>query len=538
MEALSDTTRIKRLRVKGSAGARQSLLTQLACADWPSPPDHSWVLVRRVTVRGSARQLPVELVAAARKLARGDGDRDNVVRFASFTDLLAALTHDLTAGCAGERWYWRQWSHLFPLRRGEAVSRLMTEHYQYINGLCSRLAARGSLQLLWQALEPADARQVLQALAHNTGVGFTGLTGSLTERGGERGGERDDVRWHSGFLPAATIARWQPVLRTLKPDDPRFRLGLMLVALENHPVALRQAPAATLQQAQQQLGIGPQPVPAPGEARSQDGIEAEPSRTTPRQLAPDNSADAGARPRRSAPLKDSAENPAAPHGPWLGASTSPQTAEPRESADPRLAGTPARETFTAPPGQTRAHRLARVTPDPATPDKSAIPQTNPERFRTGMGGALYLLNVLNRPRIQRIMEAEWQALPSGWAWLWRLAETLGADPDDPLGDFLAEQLGLSSAAELSTLSSLPRADEILTLAWQWYGDEVWRPEMIRIPAQLTHTPSHVDLTISERYVRLELRLAGLDINPGWLPWLGRVVNFHFEHDPDPRGHPS
>jgi hypothetical protein len=28
-------------------------------------------------------------------------------------------------------------------------------------------------------------------------------------------------------------------------------------------------------------------------------------------------------------------------------------------------------------------------------------------------------------------------------------------------------------------------------------------------------------------VRLPVRLAGLDINPGWVPWLGRVVTFHY-----------
>jgi hypothetical protein len=29
-------------------------------------------------------------------------------------------------------------------------------------------------------------------------------------------------------------------------------------------------------------------------------------------------------------------------------------------------------------------------------------------------------------------------------------------------------------------------------------------------------------------IRLPVRLAGLDINPGWLPWLGRVVSFHYD----------
>jgi hypothetical protein len=27
-----------------------------------------------------------------------------------------------------------------------------------------------------------------------------------------------------------------------------------------------------------------------------------------------------------------------------------------------------------------------------------------------------------------------------------------------------------------------------------------------------------------------VRRAGLDVDPGWLPWFGRVVNFHFDRE--------
>lgn len=42
------------------------------------------------------------------------------------------------------------------------------------------------------------------------------------------------------------------------------------------------------------------------------------------------------------------------------------------------------------------------------------------------------------------------------------------------------------------------------------------------------TSSHVDLTMPLDAVSLPVRIAGLDFDPGWLPALGRVVQFHYE----------
>lgn len=521
----ADTIRISRLRLRGPGGARQSLLSQLACADWPAPPDQGWVLVRRVTVRGSTRQLPAELVAETRKLARGSGEPDNVVRFASFAELLADLTRDLASGTASQHWYWRQWSHLFPLRRGEAIGRLMTEHYQHLNSLCCLLAASSTLVTVWQTLEPVDARQITQALAHGTGVRFAALSANVAET--------HDINRHAGALaalPAATVARWQPVLRTLQQDDARFRLSLMLIALESQALALRQAPAMTLGRVQQQLVPAPQgPGPVSGKEVGGKQEQGDYFRVTSGLAIAGRPAQVRAAPNQSPSSTDS--NSRARRG----------TPEPGGSYPEQAGHDRHNEPGPRPPatgGARAASDSVADAPGHDTPDVLSTLQEEPERFHTRMGGTLYLLNVLNRPQLQRIMETEWQTLASGWGWLYRLAETLDPDPADPLSEFLARQLGLASSGALTTLPPLPRKDEILALVWQWYGDELWRPDMLRIPAQLSHSPSHLDLIISARYVRLDLRLAGLDINPGWLPWLGRVVNFHYQPDPDPRGNPS
>ena len=44
------------------------------------------------------------------------------------------------------------------------------------------------------------------------------------------------------------------------------------------------------------------------------------------------------------------------------------------------------------------------------------------------------------------------------------------------------------------------------------------------------TKTHVDVSFSMQTIDINVRKAGLDIDPGWVPWLGRVVQFHYLDD--------
>lgn len=44
------------------------------------------------------------------------------------------------------------------------------------------------------------------------------------------------------------------------------------------------------------------------------------------------------------------------------------------------------------------------------------------------------------------------------------------------------------------------------------------------------TRTHLDISFPIQAVDIECRKAGLDIDPGWVPWLGRVVLFHYLED--------
>jgi hypothetical protein len=48
-------------------------------------------------------------------------------------------------------------------------------------------------------------------------------------------------------------------------------------------------------------------------------------------------------------------------------------------------------------------------------------------------------------------------------------------------------------------------------------------------ALVSATRTHLDLEFDPAQGDMRIRRAGLDLNPGWLPWLGRVVQFHYTY---------
>jgi hypothetical protein len=59
------------------------------------------------------------------------------------------------------------------------------------------------------------------------------------------------------------------------------------------------------------------------------------------------------------------------------------------------------------------------------------------------------------------------------------------------------------------------------------GDESPEPLLLRRPARAHVTPAHLDVEFSLAEHPVEIRLAGLDRDPGWIPAAGRFLAFHF-----------
>jgi hypothetical protein len=52
--------------------------------------------------------------------------------------------------------------------------------------------------------------------------------------------------------------------------------------------------------------------------------------------------------------------------------------------------------------------------------------------------------------------------------------------------------------------------------------------LVMRPGQLTVTRSHIDFLFNLQQADIRIRKAGLDIDPGWVTWLGKVVQFHYQ----------
>jgi hypothetical protein len=212
-------------------------------------------------------------------------------------------------------------------------------------------------------------------------------------------------------------------------------------------------------------------------------------------------------------------------------------APPRGASVEWNAGSPAAPAPAAGDDRQALAQVAAMSPSPTQdnatvmhtgtlPDESDTAQpAGGTHFHTRQGGLFYLLNVLAHPAIAPCLA---DAVESGWHRLYRLGLHLELDCDPPLARYLAHQLDLADPARLPELAALRNEAQLCRLADRHYAHlAAWGPELLAVPAQAIHGRSHLDLYYPLGAVRLEIRRAGLDIDPGWLPWLGQVVHFHY-----------
>jgi len=92
-------------------------------------------------------------------------------------------------------------------------------------------------------------------------------------------------------------------------------------------------------------------------------------------------------------------------------------------------------------------------------------------------------------------------------------------PAPPLDPPHAEQAHVSgwSAAALRAVSALQDVDPVT---------------LVRRSGVVSASRTHVDVVLPLGSVAMPVRRQALDTDPGWVPWLGRVVRFHYVEDDD------
>jgi hypothetical protein len=170
-----------------------------------------------------------------------------------------------------------------------------------------------------------------------------------------------------------------------------------------------------------------------------------------------------------------------------------------------------------------------------------VVDSEPPAAHTSWGGLAFLLNTADEAGLPDLLdEPPFRARPAAWV-LRRLGHALvGTAEDDPALLVLA---GAEADPEQDRASDTEQA-AIETCAGRWAAvtadrlresgfvgappDAVLVRRLASREASVLWEPGWVEVCLRLADVDLDVRRAGLDVDPGWVWWIGQVVRFRYE----------
>ena len=197
---------------------------------------------------------------------------------------------------------------------------------------------------------------------------------------------------------------------------------------------------------------------------------------------------------------------------------------------------------------------ARDLPEDRGVDGGAVENPADQAHFTPAGGFYFLLNVLRRLGIEQALGALPEQLREGFlprliaslarcasvaendpALMWAGASLGSAIQDDGSACIVSAEcwprMPLPPLRTQVTPARLARVWTVAVRRWCWLNARLTLFEVVRRHGRILLTRTDLDVTLSMDTVDLRLRRAGLDLDPGWLSWFGRVVRFHYVHGP-------
>ena len=195
------------------------------------------------------------------------------------------------------------------------------------------------------------------------------------------------------------------------------------------------------------------------------------------------------------------------------------TGAPPQRGDSQLAPVPAPEADH--PAADAADSPGMAEPPPLL--WSGLPPVN-----TAFAGFPFLIPLLRQLGIEAWLACH--PLLLEWDWprllLLRTAAQLGIPPEDPVLRGLVPD-GLEAAVPTAVLKSLCRHWSKTLRRWSLGPGRLTLATLVRRPGAVVSHRTHLDLYFNHRQADIRVRRLGLDLDPGWVSWLGLVVQVHY-----------
>jgi hypothetical protein len=195
--------------------------------------------------------------------------------------------------------------------------------------------------------------------------------------------------------------------------------------------------------------------------------------------------------------------------------------------------------------QTPEHTAAESRPA-ASLASPALLAPGPSGEFTPFAGLLFVVPILGRLGFAEFLAAHPALLESGFpAGLLRfVGRRIGLRDDDPLARWLNEDEDVGAHVRdfrlpecATSLLNAPKPRLVLEspfVAWltavrRWCRRHArfGLVTLIRRPGRVLVSRTHLDVFFELAQADLRLRRLALDVDPGWVPWLGRVVRFQY-----------
>lgn len=531
MNKLNDIT-INRLRVNTPKNDAKQVAFSLENQSLLEQYDYrKWVFVRELNVHGNPRELNQKashlLTQSLQQGVHGGysaANSANVVYFNNLPELLVFLLQDCVNNSLLNKWYWYAWHKFVPLPKAERVYTILLENIEHLPTVTALLLEQKMIQPVWQQLTHSSAKQLLVSIQQRQPLDFRAskpYSVDTANKADLADSTPVSVLMTHRFVKKANkpLSTFRRILSGLPESDARVQLATELIIRMYSPLLnkeyYREIRSTVSRSLVQQRFSSVEKKTIKQNRGGSEGVHND--KTNKQNIVYLKSS-----------LKNNASKKSVPQEAQSQRNLSDNQDENYDqSVHKKITTKGFYDDQKNPEKETPEN--SEFTPDSIDdPDSQLIfEEIDEPNSYTQWGGFFYLINLLKTPKCQLLLAAD-ETTPSAWLWLFDLSRRLSCDVDKPLQYFIAEQAGFDSIDELLSWPPIDEVGDVFNMLSQYEKITQDPLQWLGLNAKVFANKSHIDCYFSLDDVQLDIRMMGLDINPGWVPWLGRIVTFYYE----------